>query len=104
MEPLKAGLIGLGFLSLFACSTLKTSSLRDARVLKRGKWEIGAEMASAANMEMNTLDLAKGGSANARKLLDSNGYIQDSADEPLIGLTYSRGIGHGLQYDIGAYT
>lgn len=104
---MRKSISGLGAaLLLCACSSLKTASLRDARILKPGASEVAAELSASGPIERATLKLAARHYPDLKALCDSLDVQRPAGktDLPLFGAYFSHGLGHGLEFNVGAST
>ncbi|MEO6097874.1 MAG: hypothetical protein ABIW76_20335 [Fibrobacteria bacterium] len=93
-----------GSLGLQACSSMRTSLLRDARVLDRGENEAGLEFSSTVALSDRTLGLAKQDNGVVRAVVDSSGESHNEiTGVPLWGATFSHGLGADMQVDVSTY-
>jgi hypothetical protein len=93
-----------GCLGLQACSSMRTSLLRDARVLDRGENEAALEFSSSVDLTDRTLGLAKQDNAIVRQVADSStDSHQDMVGVPLWGASFSHGLGADMQVDMATY-
>ncbi|GEM_PF-5724496 len=91
-------------MGLQGCSTLRTTMLRDARVLDRGESEYGFDFSTSAALTDRTLSLARKDDDLLRAVVDSSyATHNDVSGGPLWGASYSRGLGQDMQADFGAY-
>lgn len=83
---------------------MRTSLLRDARVLDRGVNEAALEFSSTVALSDRTLGLAKQDNAIVRDVVDSSGESHDEMNGvPLWGATFSHGLGADMQVDASVY-
>jgi hypothetical protein len=87
------------------CSTLKTTSLRDARLLKHGQSEITGEIASTASLGRSILVLGRIDNPRVRPLYDSLDFAPPGkSDMPVLAMGFSHGLAHGFEYHLGLGT
>ena len=83
---------------------MRTSLLRDARVLHRGESEAAVEVSSSVALADRTLGLAKQENAVVREVVDSGRVShKDKTGVPLWGASFSHGLGADMQVDAAAY-
>jgi hypothetical protein len=101
----KSGRLAALFLATLACgcSTLKTASLRDARLLKQGESEITGELSPTLSIERATWRLASREDATVRAIYDS---LRDSIGPgrngmPVFGFGFAHGLAGGWELSAG---
>jgi hypothetical protein len=79
---------------LCGCSTLKTASLHDARILDQGKWEFTEETSVTASISKAVLRQAERDNPNVGPIVDS---VRDTLPDSRIGGLLSEiGIARGM--------
>jgi hypothetical protein len=96
--------VACAFLGLQSCSSMRTSLLRDARLLDQGENEAALEFSSTVALNDRILGLARRDNAVIRDVVDSSGGSHDDmAGVPLWGASFSHGLGADMQVDAATY-
>lgn len=88
-------------LATTGCTSLKLSSLHDARILPAGGMAVSAELATAASVERAIVVSARGDTVLDGIRADGEYRHADGGAIPMVGANFARGLGNGWEFNAG---